>query len=101
MHIDKIVDLQMIDIPSPDDFYNFLEKDYSEVFNLYLYDKVNDLCNKFFEGSYKNTSKRETVEKEIKTFTEKSNELLFLIGPSKIGKSVTILKVLSKKNFYI
>ena len=26
MHIDEIVDLQMIDIPSPDDFYNFLKK---------------------------------------------------------------------------
>ena len=99
MYIDKILDLKMIDIPSPDDFYNFLKKDISKVFNLYLNDTVNDFCNKFIEGAYNNTSKRETVEKEIKAFTEKSNKLLFLKSPSKIGKSVTILKVLNKKKF--
>ena len=99
MNIDEIVDLQMIDIPSSDDFYNFIEKDYSKVFNLYQYDNVNDFSNKFFGGAYKNTSKREIVEKEINKFTEKNNKLLLLNGPSKIGKSVTILKVLNQKKF--
>ena len=52
------------------------------------------LCREIYNGLYKTTSKRDELEKKIKGFIQSNNSALFLTGHTKIGKTISILKIM-------
>ena len=76
--------------------YGLFAKMLYEVKNLYINENSNEFCSKIYDGLYKMTTKRNAFEKQIKEFIQSTNSVLFLTGPIKIGKTISILNIMDK-----
>ena len=94
--INEIIDLNMEDIPNSKNFMNYIKRCTNKVKDLYINENINEYCNKIFEGAYKMTVKRNEFENDIKKFIQSTQSELFLTGPTKIGKTISILNTMDK-----
>ena len=101
--INDIMDSSMEDILKKNKYREFLMKNRTKkVINLYINDKISDIykyCNKINNGDFIITEKRNNLCNEIKNYLKNDEDnLLFLSGPSKIGKTISILEEINNSN---
>ena len=100
--INDIMDSNMKDILHKDKYREFLMKEGDKVINLYINDNINDIykyCNTINNGDFIITEKRDNFCNKIKNYLKNDKDnLLFLSGPSKIGKTISILNEINNSN---
>lgn len=90
-NINEIFDLNKEDIPDLNTYNNYVEKIVTSVKDLYINNNIDEYCDKIYGGLFQKSKKREDLNTKIINFVESDNPVLLLNGPSKIGKSVSIL----------
>ena len=104
LDIFEILDGTGGDIPSIEIFKKYNERSFNDISNLYILDNYDNNCKNIFNNKYKKTIKRNELENKINNFIKSEHPILFLTGPEKTGKSITIIKSLinsSKKFLYL
>ena len=93
-NVTEIYDGKNESILSPNDFQEYCLRTYEKAIDYYLNIEENNIVNNINDGKYLKNSNRSILENIVKIFIKSKDSFLFLTGPRKIGKSLTILKVL-------
>ena len=96
--VTEIYDGKNESILNPNDFKEYLLRTYDKAIDHYLNIEENNIVNNINDGKYLKNDSRTILENTVKKFITSKDSFLFLTGPRKIGKSLTILKVLSIRN---
>ena len=99
IQVTEIFDLNMEDIPDVNEFQKHKLKIDNKVKDLYVDDNIDEFSDKIYNGLFQKTQKREDLNKIIESYIEDNNPILFLTGPYKIGKSVSILNSMENLGF--
>ena len=97
-NVTEIYDAKNESILNINDFSEVLGRTYEKVSDNYLSAEENEISNNINDGKYIITDRRIILENKIKNFIINKDSFLFLTGPRKIGKSLTILQVLNTED---
>lgn len=102
-NVTEIYDGKSESIFSTNDFREYLHRKYNKVTDYYFYVEENEVINNINNGKYLDNDSRTILENQVENFIKSKDSFLFLTGPRKIGKSLTILKFLiiqDKRHIY-
>lgn len=97
-NVTEIYDAKNESILNINDFSEVLGRTYEKVSDNYINAEENEISNNINNGKYIITDRRIILENKIKNFIINKDSFLFLTGPRKIGKSLTILQVLNTED---
>lgn len=92
--VTEIYDGKNESILNPNDFEEYFLRTYEKAIDYYLNIEENNIVNDINDGKYLKNDSRRILENTVKNFIKNKDSFLFLTGLRKIGKSLTILKVL-------